>query len=88
MRIRSAYEPGAEDWEMEAEEGSHIEGLQALRVHPLCVVDPVAVVVVVVVVVAVAVGRGGAETTVGSTLWTGVDMAMGCFFSWGRGMRL
>jgi hypothetical protein len=44
--------------------------------------------VVVVVVVAVAVGRGGAETTVGSTLWTGVDMAMGCFFSWGRGMRL
>ena len=44
--------------------------------------------VVVVVMVAVAVGRGGAETTVGSTLWTGVDMAMGCFFSWGRGMRL
>ena len=60
MRIRSAYEPGAEDWEMEAEEGSHIEGLQALRVHPLCVVDPVAVVVVVVVVVIVVHGLGAA----------------------------
>ena len=60
MIIKSAYEYRDEDEQLEEEEGSYIEGFQALRVHPLCVVDPVAVVVVVMVVVIVIHGLGAA----------------------------